>query len=509
MTGVCQPHDFARGGRHCRFVITDDVAKQHHLGQGAALAFGRVADGTQIALVQVLETGEQGTARASRAVQVILDLDDRRDRIAGLPEKLQTHCARVAWHAVKHPARRRDQAVAPLFLDTGKACQELVGHVLAKPRLAKAHAIDLDDLAAQQALACGMRAVEPLEFEANQPRLVNLAKVVIQPGDVKPVAIGIHHAPPGEVIQGGAPQHRFLAAGVHGDVAAHTRSLGRGRIDSEYVTRVLGRLGDPLGDDPGTGPHRGDRGLHARQRANLDRTELVELFGIDDHRFPGQGDRAARVAGTAATRNDREAEFDATAHQAGDLVLGIRGQDDKGILDTPIGCISDMGNARKPVELDVVAGGQAAENPIDAPAQLRRLFKRVFEGRDRGMRPAQQAGDFFVAARVIGHATLVDLAQAVPQGLDQQSPTPGIIEQVILQVRIALDNPDVAQDLVEHLGRTARATFAAQVRKQPPGIVAQQAADHLAIGKRGVVIGDFAQTRVRLRRHGRGEKMAG
>ena len=345
MTGICQPHDFARGGSHRRFVITDDVAKQHHLGQDAALALGRVPDGAQVALIQVLEPGKQGAARASGAIQVILDLDDRRDRIAGLAEELQAHCARVAWHAVKHPARRSDQAIAAFFLDPGKSCEKLVGHILAKPGLAKARPVNLDDLAAQQVLPGGMRAIEPLELEAHKPRLVYLAEVVIQAGDVKPVAIGIHHAPPGEVIQCRAPQHSLLAAGIHGDVAAHARCLGRGRIDREHEARVLGSLGDPLGDDPGARPHRGDRGLHPRQRANLDRAELVEFFGIDDDGFPGQGDRAARVAGTAATRNDREPELDATAHQAGDLVLGIRGQDDKGILDPPIGGVGDMGDA--------------------------------------------------------------------------------------------------------------------------------------------------------------------
>ena len=125
------------------------------------------------------------------------------------------------------------------------------------------------------------------------------------------------------------------------------------------------------------------------------------------------------------------------------------------------------------------------------------------------MRPAQQAGDFFVAARVIGHTTLVDLAQTMAQGLDQQAPAPGVIEQVVLQIWIAPDDPDVAQDLIEHLRRATRATLTAQIGKQTPGVVSQQPADHLTVGKRGVVVRNFAQTRVGFRRHGRGEKMAG
>src|SRR5690606_40354064 len=48
---VGDAHDFAGG--HCDgvFVIADDIADQHHLGQHAALALGGIAHRTQIAFV--------------------------------------------------------------------------------------------------------------------------------------------------------------------------------------------------------------------------------------------------------------------------------------------------------------------------------------------------------------------------------------------------------------------------------------------------------------------------
>ena len=97
-------------------------------------------------------------------------------------------------------------------------------------------------------------------------------------------------------------------------------------------------------------------------------------------------------------------------------------------------------------------------------------------------------------ARVFRPA-LLDLVQPVPERGDQQPPALRIVEEVVLQVRIALDDPDVAQHLEQHPGGPAGAPLAAQLLQQPPHRLAEQADHDLAVGERRVVVGDLAQPR--------------
>ena len=84
-------------------VVADDVAEQHHLRPAVALRLGRVADGLHVALVEMLEAREDRAA--GPRVEVALDLDDRRRRIADLPEELEAHGADRRRHPVQHEAR--------------------------------------------------------------------------------------------------------------------------------------------------------------------------------------------------------------------------------------------------------------------------------------------------------------------------------------------------------------------------------------------------------------------
>ncbi len=81
------------------FVVADDVADQHHLRPAwprPALGLGRVADRLHVALVEVLQAGQHDRGAAvGSAVEVILDLDDGRHRLAHLAEELQAHGAHV------------------------------------------------------------------------------------------------------------------------------------------------------------------------------------------------------------------------------------------------------------------------------------------------------------------------------------------------------------------------------------------------------------------------------
>jgi hypothetical protein len=82
-----------------------------------------------------------------------------------------------------------------------------------------------------------------------------------------------------------------------------------------------------------------------------------------------------------------------------------------------------------------------------------------------------------------------------------------IVEQVVLQVGIAVDDPDVAQHLEQHPCRAAGAPLAAQFVQQLPHRRAEQAVHDLAIGERRVVVRDLAQPRaggVRIRERDEG-----
>src|SRR5690606_19957669 len=251
MTAVGDAHDLAGGDGHRVFVVAHDVADQHHLGQHAALALGGVADGAQIAFVEVLEPGQQGAAFAARAVEILLDLDDGRHGIARLTEELHADGARVGRHAVHDPAHGGDQTVAAFLLYAGQAGQEFVGHVFAQTDLAEAAAFDDQGFGAQREFAGRALAVGPLQFEAGFVDLVDLAQVVADTGHFQPVAFRVAHAPPGEVVERGAPQHGLLAAGVHGHVAARTGGIGRGGVDGEDIAGGFGRFGDAPRDHTG------------------------------------------------------------------------------------------------------------------------------------------------------------------------------------------------------------------------------------------------------------------
>jgi hypothetical protein len=97
-------------------------------------------------------------------------------------------------------------------------------------------------------------------------------------------------------------------------------------------------------------------------------------------------------------------------------------------------------------------------------AELRR------ERLDRVARQREQLADDGVARRVgRRRAPLLDLAEAMVQRLDQLGAPARVVEQVVLQVGIALDDPDVAEHLVEHARRAAGAALAAQQAEHLPG----------------------------------------
>jgi hypothetical protein len=68
--------------------------------------------------------------------------------------------------------------------------------------------------------------------------------------------------------------------------------------------------------------------------------------------------------------------------------------------------------------------------------------ERAVEVVDRGLRRFQQFAHQAIALRVgVGVAPLADLGEPVVQGFHQQAPALGVVQQVVLQVGIALHRP--------------------------------------------------------------------
>ncbi len=486
-------HHLGGDARHSIGVVTRDVAEQHHLRQAAVLLrFGGVADSLEIAVVQVLEASQQNARALLLGEHEVLDLDDAGHRVLGIAKEFEAHGARVRRHLVHHPAAAGDEAVAALLLDARQTREELVGHVLAEAFLAEGAAGNVEALGAQLGLAVGRKV---LQLEQGALGVVDLAQVVADARDFEPLSLRRDHAPRGEVVECGAPQHGLLSASVHRDVAADARGLRRGRVDCEHEARALGRIGHALRNDAGFGPDGGHGLVETGQRHVLDLGHRLELLGVDDDAVPGQRNGAAGVAGAAPARNDGQAQLDAALHQERHLGLGVGAQHDKGVLHAPVGRVGHVRYAGEPVELDVVLGGEPAQHACGLAAQCRDVAELGVEGGDRVANQRGELADQLVARHVaVGGAALLDFGQAVLERLDQLAAAARVVQQVVDEIGVALHHPDVAQHFVEHAGRSAGAALGAQGLEQFPAAFAQQANHDLAIGEAGVVIWDLAQS---------------
>ena len=193
--------------------------------------------------------------------------------------------------------------------------------------------------------------------------------------------------------------------------------------------------------------------------------------------------------------------LDPTDDERRHLFLGVRVENDERVLHAPVGRVGDVRDARVAVEADVVAPRVARERTQHLLAQRGGVVEELCEAVDRGMRGFDEPRDLRVALRVLRRAflaPLLDFAQAVMQCVDQRAAPLRIVEQVVLQVRIALHDPDVAQHLVQHPGRPARTTLCTQLIEDLPDRCAEQPDDDFPIRERCVVVGDFAQARGRI-----------
>ena len=169
-----------------------------------------------------------------------------------------------------------------------------------------------------------------------------------------------------------------------------------------------------------------------------------------------------------------------------------------------------MRHPAQAVELDVVLGGQAAEQALAFAPQRLHLHEAGIETLHRGARPGQQFAHHGIAFPVeFGGAALLDFPQPMVQGIHQQMTPLRVVQQVVLQVGIALNHPYITQHLVQHAGRAPGAPFVTQCLQRGPCLATQQADHDLAIGKRGVVIGDLAYALMRRARKAGKQEMVG
>ena len=340
---------------------------------------------------------------------------------------------------------------------------------------------------------------------------MDAAAVVLEARDFEPVALRIDHPPPREVVERGAPQHGLLAARVHCDVAADDGCVRGRRVDREDEAGCMSRLLDASGDHTRFGEHGGDRLGDARQCRRLDAIDALKLLDVDDRCKRREWYRAAGVARAAAAGNHGEAGLEAGAHEPRDLSLGIGHQHDEGRLHPPVGGIRCMRDARIGVEADVVAARMGGKSLARTTAQGFGGGEGRRELRDRRACELEQLADFCVADGVRRVTPLFDVRQAMLQRFDQQLAPLRVVEQVLLQVRVAPHDPDVAQYLVQHARRASGAPLRAQVVEQFPTGCAEQPDHDLAVRERSVVVGNLAQPRGRFQLYGgrRGGRGAG
>ncbi len=157
-----------------------------------------------------------------------------------------------------------------------------------------------------------------------------------------------------------------------------------------------------------------------------------------------------------------------------------------------------MRDAREAVELDIVLARMAAQYAQDAFAQLQRVFEFGSKLIHRRVGKIEQALHlliellFGVACIFGSHAARFNGGQAMAQGADQGFTPLAVGEQVVFQIRVAHEHPDIAEHFVQHLRRASGAALFAQGVDDVPCFAAQDAQHDLAIGEGRVVVGYFA-----------------
>ena len=479
---IGQAHDMAGGQPQRGLVIADEVGQQHHLGSLLSGGLGGVAHGLEVAVVQVLQPGQ---AHGRVGFHIAGDGEygfHRRGHFR--VEEFQADGTHMGGHAMENEAGGGDQPVATFLLHTRQAGEELVSDILAQTVLAEGLAGNFQPFRlAPAGFAIGFVVVD---FKHHPFLLVNFPQVVADTHHFQPVAVGHDHAPGSEIVQGGAPEHGLLAAGVHGDIAADGGSILRGGIDGEGQLVLLGQIGNPAGDHAAFCPYRGHGFFHAGQGSFFHRPQADEFFGVDHRRKPGQGHGGAGVAGAATTGNDVQLQLGQRLYQRGYFRFRFRVDHHEGHFHPPVGGVGGVADPCGAGEVDIVLAGDAFQSLADLAPQggvIPQLRGKLLHGIAGDFQKTQGPG--------VGMSTLFELLQPVFQRLYQQLPALAVVDEIVLQKGVAADHPEIPQHLEQHACRTAGAAAVAQGLNELPAFLAEKATDDVAVGEGSVVVGDL------------------
>ena len=357
LAGAGQGDHLRGGGGQGLLIVGHQVRQQNHLRPLGAGRLGGIVEGAQVALVQVLQTGDVNPGPGGDTIPNLDDGGHRQGQVGAI--KLQAQGTGMGRQAMQQQAGGGDEAIAALLLHAWQAREKLVRHVLTQSRLTQAlpgHGQDLGFTRKGPAIG-----TQTGEAETHLCLVVDLAQVMPQPFDLQPFAVRGDHTPGDQVVQSRSPEHRLLATGVHGDIAAYGGGVLGGGVHGEDQPGCLSDLRHPTGDGAGAAVDAGVVALHFGQGAPLDRGDGVQFFSVDDGTPGVQGYRRTRISGAAAAGDEVQAALQAGADDGGDLGLRVRGDDDKGHLHPPVGGVGGMGDPRQATEIQGVAAGDALE----------------------------------------------------------------------------------------------------------------------------------------------------
>ena len=134
--------------------------------------------------------------------------------------------------------------------------------------------------------------------------IVDFAEIVAHAFNFQPLPLRVHHFPPRQIVQRGAPQHGFFAARVHGDIAADARSIRRSGVHRKHPTRRVRRFFHAPRNHARAAANNRMLAIQPRQFHQLNAVVFIQFFGVDDSRHCIQRHRPARVARAAAARDN-------------------------------------------------------------------------------------------------------------------------------------------------------------------------------------------------------------
>ena len=398
----------------------------------------------------------------------------------------------------------------PSFCTPGQAAEELVGDVLAEPFLAERRARDLERLGALERLAARRRS--SAARSARPATSWILPRLWSRRVDLEPRR---RRASPCATRRGCRAPCPTAPPSCRRRSSRCCRRCTTPRPTSDRPrTRAgaLGRLGHALRDDAGLGADRRHRRRRRRAARSISTALIASSFSVLmtalDQR---ERHRAAGVAGAAAARNDRQAELDAAGAPAPPSPASVSGSSTTNGYSTRQSVASVTCETRaQAVEADVVLRGDACR--AARSVRLRSCRDGVELRRRTPSTAARAASSRLADHRASRRARRRAGVRAASRSrrsrwcsasISRRAPA-RVVEQVVLQVRVALHDPDVAQHLVEHARRAPGAALVAQRLERVPGRAPEQPDDDLAIGERRVVVGNLAQARrgaaARLRR---------